>query len=98
MVMTNKERLQTLLDGGIPDVPPHWELVFQIPLAMFGMDPEPVVSAAYSSEASRRAAISDFHLDVAERLIEECGWAAIPPYDAYSAEAVATSCSTSTTA
>ena len=28
--MTPKQQLQTLLDGGTPALPPHWELVFQI--------------------------------------------------------------------
>lgn len=86
--MTNRDRLQLLLDGGTPDVPPHWELVFQIPQAMFGMDPAPVHSAAYASDAARDEAFCDFHLDVAERLIEECDWAAIPPHNAYSAESI----------
>lgn len=87
--MTGRERLQTLLEGGVPDAPPHWELVFQIPLEMFGMDPGPVHSAAYGSEAAREDAFAGFHLDVAERLIEECHWAAIPPHNAYSAAAMA---------
>ena len=65
--MNGKERLRTLLDGSIPDQPPHWELVFQIEKEMFGMDPEGV------AEADRPA----FQLDVYERLIDELGWAAV---------------------
>jgi uroporphyrinogen decarboxylase len=36
--MTQKERMQTILDGGAPDVPPHWELVYQIEDQVFGLD------------------------------------------------------------
>jgi hypothetical protein len=28
--MTGKQRLECILNGRIPDAPPHWELVFQI--------------------------------------------------------------------
>ena len=40
--MTGKEKLETLLNGQIPATPPHWELVFQIEKAMFGMDRDAV--------------------------------------------------------
>ncbi len=30
MSMTNKQRLQMVLNGEIPDVPPHFELAFQM--------------------------------------------------------------------
>lgn len=40
--MTGKEKLQLILDGQIPDSPPHWELVFQIENEMFGIDPDSV--------------------------------------------------------
>lgn len=73
-----------LLEGGIPDAPPHWELVFQIPREMFGMDPAAVADAPYGSQAARDDALRGFHLEVGWRLIEECGWAAVPgpnPYD-----------------
>jgi len=70
--MTGKEKLQLVLDGGEPDSPPHWELVFQIEKAMFGMDAEAV------AEADRPA----FQRDVFDRLVDELGWAAVPgPYD-----------------
>jgi hypothetical protein len=36
--MTGKERLECILNGHVPDSPPHWELVFQIEKEMFGMD------------------------------------------------------------
>ncbi len=34
--MTGKEKLQLILDGQIPNSPPHWELVFQIAKEMMG--------------------------------------------------------------
>lgn len=86
--MTSKQRLQSLLDGKIPDVPPHWELVFQIPLDMFGMDPDAVASAPYGSDAARDEALFHFHVEVAERLIEECSWAATPAPNSYDAASV----------
>jgi uroporphyrinogen decarboxylase len=82
--MTNKERLQTLLAGGTPDIPPHWELVFQIPKEMFGIDMGAVHEATYASDDARNEAIFNCYVEIAWRLIEECGWAAIPPID-YSA-------------
>jgi len=77
--MTNRDRLQTLLDGGTPDAPPHWELVFQIPQAMFGMDPSAV------AEEDRWA----FHADVHRRLVDEFDWAAVPAAEGYNPKAIA---------
>lgn len=66
--------MQCILDGGIPDVPPHWELVFQIEKEMFGMDPDSV------QESDRQS----FQVDVYHRLIDEFDWAAVRGgYDAH---------------
>ena len=75
--MTGKQRLQILLDGGVPDMPPTWELVFQIPKAFFGMDPEPIRSAEYASKDDRRRAIWRFDAEVCHRLVDDLGWAAV---------------------
>ncbi len=75
--MTGKERLQCLLDGGVPDVPPHWELVFQLEKEMLGMDPASV------AEADRGA----FQVDVYHRLVDDLGWAAVS--GGYDADSVA---------
>ncbi len=85
--MTNKERLGVLLEGGVPDAPPHWELVFQIPETMFGMDPA-ALDAPYPSETARDEAYARFYVEVCERLLDECGWAALPPRNSYSPEGV----------
>jgi uroporphyrinogen decarboxylase len=66
--MTGKQKLETILDGQIPDSPPHWELVFQVEKELFGMDP------AVVPEADRFS----FLLDVEHRLIDEYDWAAVP--------------------
>ena len=65
--MTGKEKLETILNGKIPDSPPHWELVFQIEKEMFGMDRESI------SEAD----LPSFQLDIYHRLVDEYEWAAI---------------------
>lgn len=82
--MTNKQRLQTLLDGGIPDAPPTWELVFQIQEPFFGMPHRSTVrEATYGSDEQRKLAMWEYDFDVYERCVEELGWAAIPgSYDA----------------
>ena len=65
--MTGKEKLETLLNGQIPESPPHWELVFQIEKEMFGMDRDAVPETDHPA----------FQLDVYHRLIDECDWAAV---------------------
>jgi len=76
---SSKERLQTLLDGGIPDVPPTWELVFQIQEEFFGVEPRKAVrTRTYGSEAEKQQALWHYDFEVYERCAEELGWAAIP--------------------
>lgn len=76
--MTSKDRLQILLDGGIPDVPPTWELVFQIQEEFFGMPPRRSLRENfYGSEQELRHALWQYDFNVLERCVEELGWAAI---------------------
>ena len=72
--MTNKQRLESLLRGGVPDSPPHFELLFQIEKTYFGMDVEEVRQRSDGAVE----ALEQFYIDVRWRLIEECGWAAVP--------------------
>ena len=65
--MTGKTKLEMVLNGEVPETPPHWELVFQIEKEMFGVDLEAL------SEVDRQAA----QIDVYHRLIDEYDWAAI---------------------
>ncbi|MCX5634693.1 MAG: hypothetical protein NTW55_02470 [Planctomycetota bacterium] len=78
MIPTNKERLQMLLDGSVPDIPPHFELLFQIEKEMFGLDWRNVRERTYNTAEARRDALENFHAEICARLIEEFGWAAVP--------------------
>lgn len=77
--MTPKSRLETLLAGGTPDLPPTWELVFQIPKPMFGID----LDAAWEKGIDHARGA---YLETTHRLIEECGWAAVPAINSYNAD------------
>jgi hypothetical protein len=56
--MTNNDRLQTVLDGGVPDAPPTWELVFQIQEEFFNMPHRRTVrEATYASDEDRIRAL-----------------------------------------
>lgn len=76
--MTGKEKLQLILNGQIPDSPPHWELAFQIENEMFGIDPAPVEAAVYASQADKDKAGWAHQVRVFHRLIGELDWAAVP--------------------
>ncbi len=77
--MTSRRRLEILLDGGIPDVPPTWELVFQLEEEFFGMPSRHSVrNAVYGSDDQRREALWRYDFEIYERCVEELGWAAIP--------------------
>jgi len=65
--MTGKQKLEMILSGGVPDTPPHWELVFQIQKEMFGMDRSAVAKEDWPA----------FDLDVLHRVVDEFGWAAV---------------------
>jgi len=89
MAITGKQRLQTILDGGVPDFPPHWELVFQIPDALFGMNPSKVPGIDSDTQSVRDEAACNFHAEIADRLISECGWAAVPARNSYAPAEIA---------
>lgn len=78
-VVTNKDRLVTILEGGVPDFPPHFEIAFQLGNEFFDMDWGAVDGADYSSEATREEALEAFHIELQMRLIEEFGYAAVQP-------------------
>ena len=81
--MTNKNRLSTILQGGIPDAPPHFEMVFCLEKEMFGMDIAPVRNGTYGSQAARSDALESFFREVALRCVDEFGYAAVtaPHYE-----------------
>ena len=75
---TNKSRLEAVLAGQIPDVPPHWELVFQLGKEMMGIDLETLNSEFKGTEAARQAFMLKHELAVNHQLIDDYGWAAVP--------------------
>jgi len=81
--MTGKQRMQILLDGGVPDVPPHWELAFQIEETFFGMTWDPLKEEDFPTQEARDEAQWVRKLQVFDRLIEKVGGGAVPGgYDA----------------
>lgn len=74
--MTNKARLQGVLRGEPVDMPPHFELVFQIEKEAFGIElmPWAELQKASPAEVERQRAL---RLEVDTRLVEEFGWAAL---------------------
>lgn len=76
--LSNKERLELILQGEAPDFPPHFELVFQIAKEMLHMDAE-AVKQNYASEKDREDALFKYHIDLQLRLIEEFDYAAVYP-------------------
>ncbi len=77
--MTNKDRLVQILNGEIPDCPPHFEIVFQLAKEYFNMDWHAVDDAVYGSESEHIRALEDFHIEVQLRLIETFDYAAVQP-------------------
>lgn len=76
---SNKERLDLILQGKIPDKPPHFELVFQIAKEMFGMDVEAIKLRQHPSQAEKEEALLSYHIELQLRLIEEFDYAAVQP-------------------
>lgn len=75
--MTNKHRLQTLLDGGTPDQVPHFELDFYLEKELFGLDMNNVLRKSYSSMTKRNDAILKSHIEIMHRLVDELGYASV---------------------
>lgn len=73
---TNKSRLEAILRGQEPDVPPHFELVFQLAKEAFGIEftPWEQLQNASQAEREREAALQ---VEMAERLVDDYGWAAL---------------------
>lgn len=62
----------------MPDIPPHFELVFQIEQEMFGMEWQKVKNGCYTSFADRQETMQKFNIELCTRLVDELGWAAVP--------------------
>jgi uroporphyrinogen decarboxylase len=75
MMMTNKQRFETVLSGGIPDAPPHFEIDFHLGKEMFGLDGSLLEARDFSSERDKQEAHAEFHLELQTRLVEDLGYA-----------------------
>jgi uroporphyrinogen decarboxylase len=73
--MTNKDRLSTLLNGGVPDIPPHFEIDFHLWRELFGIHPKTVEERGYASERARQEALAEAWLEMQCRLVEDLGYA-----------------------
>jgi uroporphyrinogen decarboxylase len=76
--MTGKQRLETILKGGIPDAPPHFELLFQLEKQVLGMDRKAVEDRNYASQTAKKEAMLAYDTEVKSQLIEGMGWSAVP--------------------
>jgi uroporphyrinogen decarboxylase len=73
--MNGKERMMTVLDGGIPDRVPHFELDFQLTQEAFGL-PWPA-EKNYSADAEGRKRFAAAYFSLWDQVIERFGWSAI---------------------
>lgn len=75
--MNNKERLQTIFNGGIPDIPPHFELDFYMEQELFGINRKEIKEKHYPTESARNDAILKDHINVMEHLVDELDYASV---------------------
>lgn len=78
--MTNKECLDAVLKGDIPDYPPHFEMLFELEEEMLGLDPVEVEAKQYGYGQEHVAALEEFNIEAKRRLIDEMGWTAVPAW------------------
>ena len=64
-----------VLDGRVPDRPPHFELEFQLGKEMFELDLEAARERDYGSEAARQDILLKLHIELQLRLVEELKYA-----------------------
>lgn len=72
--MTEKQRIECVLNGGIPDKVPHFELDFQLFKEAFGLN----IPYYYKAPREEAAAVKDVLLDGWERVVDTYHWAAVP--------------------
>lgn len=75
--MNGRQRLQAVLDGGIPDKVPHMELVFQLEEEAFQMSWPTYAEMASASPGEREACLERF-FEIWEKIITRYDWAGIP--------------------
>lgn len=72
-----RDRLRIILEGGVPDAPPHFELAFQIEQEMFGMNRSALEKQYAHAPQSLCKAMEDFEAELRIRLVEAFDWAAV---------------------
>lgn len=72
--MTEKQCLECVLNGRIPDKVPHFELDFQLFQEVFGID----MPNIYKCGEKEAAFYQEKYLDSWERVLEKYHWAAVP--------------------
>ena len=77
--MTSKERLQLILDGGVPDIPPHFELVYQIEDVVFGLDRPDAIDPLDLPEEEKLDRQIKLNIELQSNLVETYDWAAVYP-------------------
>ena len=75
--MNGRERLQAVFEGRIPDKVPHFEMVFQIPEAAFGLSWPTWPEMAAAKTDAERSRLLDKSLDIWEKIIERYDYAAV---------------------
>jgi len=79
--MKNKERLELILRGEVPEVPPTFEFVFALTDEFFGIKYPDLRESSYTSTPAYRQALNGYYLKNNIKLIEELGYAAVTaPY------------------
>ena len=74
--LTNKARLEAVLAGKPIDVPPHFELVFQLEQEAFGIDLLNWQALQSAGPAERERNLANI-VEMSTRLVDEYGWAAV---------------------
>jgi uroporphyrinogen decarboxylase len=74
--MIQKERLQKVFDGEIPDKVPHFELVFQLEKEAFGMT-WPTKEQLDKASPKERDYLFEEYFEIWEKIIESYSWSAV---------------------
>lgn len=81
--MNGRERLQAVFEGRTPDKVPHFEMVFQIPEAAFGVSWPTIYDVRGAKTDAELSRVLDQHLDVWERIIDRYDYAAVQLHGDY---------------
>jgi len=74
--MEEKERLQAVLAGRVPDKVPHFELVFQLPEVALGKS-WPTAEQMHNASPGEREFLLEEYFGIWERILERYDWAAV---------------------